>query len=257
MKPIQRYLIPALVGLAAMHSPDAVAQSPTYLRNSNGKSLTTPVAWGASNNVIFAGVGTTTPSQYSPKSDGIAILGAGIGDPVKNIGFEFYITSIDLSQWKEYSASFQLSRDLGEGSAVGVGLQRLMITDGGDTPKSFYAVYSKGVQSHPYINEETGTSKLTYSIGVGSGVYGDKSPRDVVEGRGEHGTYVFGNIAYEVAHSFNVITDWNGLNLNAGVSKTLFISRIPVGVTLGVADLTHNSGDGPRLIVALSTGFAL
>ena len=245
------------MGLSAMHSPDAVADTPTYLRNSNGKSLTTPVAWGASNNVIFAGVGTSTPSPYQTKSDGIAILGAGIGDPVKNVGFECYITSIDLSEWKEYSASFQLSRDLGEGSAVGVGLERLMITDGGDTPKSFYAVYSKALQGSPFINEKTGKSKLTYSIGVGSGIYADQAPLDIYMGKSAHGTYVFGNIAYEVAESFNFITEWNAVNLNAGVSKTLFISKVPVGVTVGVADLTHYSGDGPRLVVAVSTGFAL
>ena len=257
MKPLQRYLIPALMGLFAMHSPDAGAASPTYLPNSNGKSLTTPVAWGASNNVIFIGAGGTTPSPYSNKADGAAVLGAGIGDPVKNLGFQFYVTSLDITAWGEYSASFHLFRDLGNASAIGVGLENVMITSGGDSGKSYYAVYSKGAQSNSFINTNTGDTKLTYSIGVGSGRFGKKSPADIADGKGNYGTYVFGNIAYEVAHSFNVITDWNGLNLNAGVSKTFFFERIPVGVTVGVADLTKYSGDGARFIVSVGTGFAL
>ena len=263
MKKIQRYLIPALMGLFAMHSSDAVADYPTYLPNSNGKSLTTPVAWGASNNVIFLGAGGTAPSPYSHSADGAAILGAGIGDPVKNLGFQFYVTSIDISAWQEYSASFHLFRELGCGSAFGVGLENVMITNGGDSGKSYYAVFSQGVQTDPFINNTTGNSQLTYSIGVGSGRFGNRTPADLAPtptGGGHtnaHGTYVFGNIAYEVAHSFNVISDWNGTNLNAGLSKTFFIEKIPVSVTVGAADLTKYSGDGVRLIATVGTGFAL
>jgi len=60
-----------------------------------------------------------------------------------------------------------------------------------------------------------------------------------------------------VANEFNLITDWNGLNLNAGVSKTFRFSALPLVATVGVADLTHNSGDGARLIFAVGSGFKL
>ncbi len=258
MKPLKKYLLPAFIGLFAMHSPNAVVAAPIYQPNSNGKSLTTPTAWGASNNVIFMGAGVTIPSPYSKSSDGAAVLGAGIGDPAKNLGFQFYVTSLDLSDWVRYSASFHLFRDLGDASSIGVGVQNVMITGRSDTGKSYYVVYSKGVQSNPFINEASGDSKLTYSIGVGSGIFGKKSPEDIIHGKGPHGTYVFGNIAYEVAQFFNVISDWNGLNLNAGLSKTFKVpdSDLPIGVTVGVADLTGYSGDGARLIVSLGTGFA-
>jgi hypothetical protein len=258
MKRLQRYLIPALLGLFTLPVQDAGAAEapvPTYLPNSHGKSLTTPVAWGASHNVIFLGAGGTTPSPYTNGSDGAAVLGVGLGDPVKNIGVQLSVTSIDISAWGEYSASVQVSRDLGNSNAIAVGLQNLMITTGGDTGKSYYVVYSQGAQSDPFVNQATGDSKLTYSIGVGSGIFGKKSPADILDGKGTYGTYVFGNLAYEVAQSFNLITDWNGLNLNAGVSKTFFLSNVPLGIVLGVADLTHYSGDGPRLIVSVGTGF--
>ena len=258
MKLSPKYLIPVFLGLFALQTlvVDAAELTvPTYLPNSNGKSLSTPTAWGASNNVIFLGGGGTSPSPYTSGSDGAAVFGVGVGDPVKNIGIQASITSIDLTQWQEYSASFHLSRDLGNANAIGIGVQNIMITAGGDTGKSYYVVYSKGAQGNPFINATTGSSKLTYSIGVGLGIYGDKSPLDISSGKGEHGTYAFGNIAYEVAESFNVITDWNGLNLNAGVSKTFFIAGLPIGVVVGVADLTKYSGDGARLIISGGTGF--
>ena len=135
MKPVTRYLIPALMGLFALQSPDAGAALTIYQPNSHGKSLTTPVAWGASNNVFFVGAGGTSPSPYTAQSDGAAVFGVGLGDPKKDVGVQISITSIDLTQWQEYSASFQLSRDLGNASAVGVGLQNVMITNGGDSGK--------------------------------------------------------------------------------------------------------------------------
>ena len=255
MKPVTRYLIPALMGLFALQSPDAGAALTIYQPNSHGKSLTTPGAWGASNNVFFVGAGGTSPSPYTAQSDGAAVFGVGLGDPKKDVGVQISITSIDLTQWQEYSASFQLSRDLGNASAVGVGLQNVMITNGGDSGKSYFVVYSHGVQGNPFIDKTTRESKLTYSIGAGTGAYSKKSPADILHGKGTYGTYVFGNVAYEVAHSFNVITDWSGLNLNAGLSKTFFISKLPIGIVIGVADLTKYSGDGPRLVISGGTGF--
>jgi len=119
-------------------------------------------------------------------------------------------------------------------------------------------VYSQGVQGDPFVDKNTGNSKLHFSIGAGSGRYGDKSPDDIASGKGEHGTYVFGNIAYDVAESFNLIADWNGLNLNAGVSKTFWLTKkVPLAITVGAADLTGNSGDGVRLIAAVGTAFRL
>lgn len=264
MKQFTKYLTPALMGLFALQTPavsSAEVNSPTYFSNSNAKSLTTPVAEGAANNVVFFGVGGTSPSPYTTKSDGAAVLGVGVGDPQKNLGVQLSLINLDFSAWNTYSASLHVFRDLGNASSIGVGVENVMLTNSvdtsGDTGKSFYAVYSQGVQADAFVDKAKGTSKLHYSVGVGSGRFGDKSAVDIATGKGAHGTYVFGNIAYEVAHSFNVITDWNGLNLNAGVSKTFSIGNFPIAVIVGAADLTHNSGDGVRLIGVVGTGFKL
>ncbi len=257
MKILKTCLLPALVGLAALHGSDAIAEQVTFQPNNHGKSLTTPIAWGASNNVIFFGVSGTSPSPYAAKSDGAAVVGYGFGDPKEYFGCHVTLISLDISQWKEYAAGVHLFRELGNSSALGVGVENVMLTNGGDSGKSYYAVYSQGVQSDIFVDKAHGTSKLSFSTGVGSGHYGNKSPLDIASGKGDHGTYVFGNIAYDVANEFNLITDWNGLNLNAGVSKTFRFASFPLVATVGAADLTHNSGDGVRFIFAVGTGFKL
>jgi hypothetical protein len=261
MKISKKYLVPAAVaGLLAFMPPEAKAIDsfgPTYLPNNHGKSLTTPVAWGASGNVIFMGVGGTSPSPYTNDADGAAVLGLGFGDPKENLGIQVAVVSLDITEWKEYSLYVQLHRYLDNANAIAVGVENVMLTSGGDADKSFYIVYSQGVQSGPFVNDVTGNSKLHFSIGAGTGRFGDKTLADIVHGKGEHGTYVFGNIAYDVAESFNLIADWNGLNLNAGVSKSFKVGNVPMAITVGAADLTHNSGDGVRFIGALGAAFKL
>ncbi len=260
MKLSKASIIPALFGFLALHSPDAGAGqgSPSiYMPNNHGKSITTPVAWGAYNNVMFIGAGGTAPSTYSTKNDGAAVLGVGLGNPKENIGVQATITSIDISEWKEYSSALHLFRELDNADAIGVGVENVMLTDGGDSGKSFYVVYSRGLQYDSMLNKEIKTTKLHYSIGAGTGRFGDKSPEDILSGKGRHGTYVFGNLAYEIADSFNIITDWNGTNLNAGVSKSFKIGNIPFAVTAGAADLTRYSGDGVRFVFAGGFGFKL
>ncbi len=260
MKLSKASIIPALFALVAFHSPDAGAaqtSASSYMPNSHGKSITTPVAWGASNNVVFTGAGGTTPSPYSNKADGAAVLGVGLGDPKNNIGIQASVISIDVSEWKEYATALHLFRDLGNADAIGVGVENVMLTDGGDSGKSFYVVYSRGLQYNSIRNSTVSLTKLHYSIGAGTGRFGDKSPDDIASGKGKHGTYVFGNLAYEIADSYNIITDWNGINLNAGVSKSFAIGNVPFALTAGVADLTRNSGDGVRFVFAGGFGFKL
>ncbi len=260
MKLSKASILPALFGMLALHSPDAgagQADTSIYMPNNHGKSITTPVAWGAYNNVIFVGAGGTAPSPYTTKNDGAAVLGVGLGNPKENIGVQASIISIDISEWKEYSSAFHVFRELGNADAVGVGVENVMLTDGGDAGKSFYVVYSRGLQYESLLNKDIRTTKLHYSIGAGTGRFGDKSPEDIIHDKGRHGTYVFGNLAYEIADSFNIITDWNGVNLNAGVSKSFKIGNVPFAVTAGAADLTRYSGDGVRFVFAGGFGFKL
>ncbi len=263
MKLSKKYLIPTVLGFLGLSSPVS-ASTPigvyNYTPNNHGKSVTTPVAWGASNNVVFMGVGGTYESPYTNKADGAAMFGYGLGDPKKNVGVQVAFISLDLTEWEEYSSAIHLSKNLGNADAIGVGVENIMLTDGGDSGVSYYVVYSRASQDPSVINPKTNKSKLHYSVGVGKGRFSDMSDADKDPKRGnkgEHGTYVFGNVSYEVFDACNIVTDWNGMNLNAGLSKSFMLGKLPFAATVGVADLTGYSGDGARLVVAGGFGFKL
>jgi len=263
MKLSKKYLLPTVLGFLGLSTPAFAATQTSiyrYTPNNHGKSVTTPVAWGASNNVVFMGVGGTYESPYSDDADGAAVFGYGLGDPKKSVGVQVTFISLDLTEWEEYSSAIHLSRSLGNADAIGVGVENIMLTDGGDSDVSYYVVYSRASQDLSVINPKTNKSKLHYSLGVGKGRFSDMSDYDKdpkIGNKGEHGTYVFGNVSYEVYDACNVITDWNGMNLNAGVSKSFKVGKIPFAATIGVADLTGYSGDGARLVVAGGFGFKL
>jgi hypothetical protein len=252
MKPLKKHLVPALLGLLALSLPECgIAETPSFTSarpNVNAKSITTPVAWGASNNVLFMAVGGTKPAPYATIPDGAAVIGLGLGDPRKNVGLQLSLTSLDLSTLGRYAMSCHLHRRLGNADAIAVGINNIYLSPGGDGTTSVYTVYSKMLP---------GAAQFHFSIGAGNGRYAEKSPDDIMTGKGAHGTYVFGNVACKVADSFNVIADWNGLNLNAGVSKTFRIVNIPIALVIGAADLTKNSGSGTRLVFAVGTAFKL
>jgi hypothetical protein len=242
-------------------SPTVVQAESSFhgaLPNIHGKSLTTPVGWGAAYGTVFAGVGGTTPAPYANGSDAAACLGFGIGNPVKYLGLEASIMSLDMSAQDRYALNFKLHRYLGHGNALAVGVENINIKDAAsptDSKESFYIVYSQGVQDRHVIDNEANRTKLHYSIGVGNGRFYDKSPYDVASGKGKHGTAVFGNVAYELFNEFNGIAEWNGVNLNAGISKTIMLGKQSALVaSIGAGDLTHYSGDGVRLIWSVGAG---
>jgi hypothetical protein len=263
MRAVKKYLASAAVIVSTMLSSSVLRADVSFpveyfLPNNHGKSLTTPTGWGSAYGSIFAGFAMSSPAPYTNKSDGAGAIGVGIGNPVKNLGLQATLVSLDLSDWKRYAVNLHLHRYLGCASSVAVGVQNVLLSNGSDSEESYYVVFSQGVLREPFVNKKNGTTSLHYSIGAGNGVFGNKSPDDIASGKGKHGTYVFGNLAYELFDTVNVITEWNGVNLNAGISKTFFIDdKIPVVIRLGAADLTSYSGDGVRFIAGIGTGITL
>lgn len=251
-----------LSAILALASPEVMLAESSFqgaLPNIHGKSLTTPVGWGAAYGTVFVGAGGTIPAPYSNDSDAAMGLGIGIGNPRENLGLEASVVSLDMSDWGRYSLNLKLHRYLGHGNSIAVGVENILIGDTSnnrtDTDESYYIVYSQGVQDRHVINDDTNRTKLHYSIGIGNGRFWKKSPLDVDHGKGEHGTAVFGNVSYELFDEFNAIAEWNGVNFNTGVSKTFMLGKQSALVaSLGAADLTGNSGDGVRFIWGLGAG---
>lgn len=226
-----------------------------------GKCLTTPVGWGALPGSVYAVGGVTKPSPYDPKADAALTVGLGMGDPIKYVGVQTEIISLDISGWSRYAMNIRLHRYLGKANSIAIGGETIVLQDSespSDAKESYYIVYSKGVQNDKFINKRTGRTKLHYSIGIGTGRFREKSDFDIDSGKGRYGTSVFGNAAYELLGICNVICDWNGMNFNVGLSKNIkLFNLITLGANIGISDITKSSGDSKRIIAGLGGGIKL
>ena len=144
---------------------------------------------------------------------------------------------------------FKLHRYLGGRTAIALGGEGLF-TDGSfvdDLGETFYVVVGHVVQG--MTSPRLGVGRLHLSAGVGSGRFSSTSDRDVSEGKRSNGTWIFGNSTLEVAEDVNIIVEWAGINLHAGVSKAFQVDEVSISFSLAVADLTGFSSDGTRLLL--------
>jgi hypothetical protein len=247
------------MGGAAFAAEDRSAmgtREPLYevnMPNVAPSTLTVPSGWGAWGNTIFAGAGITSPQAYSDDSDAAASVGFGIGDPLENLGVQLSATVNDVSDNDNLSYGAVIHRYLGQATSVSIGGEHLLRDkDESDAGESYYLAFGHAFQG---VSSDTpGASGLHGSIGVGNGRFAHKSPLDVADRKGEKGSYVFGALAYEILERTNMVVEWNGINLNAGVTLAPF-ENFPLGIMLGAADLTDNSGDGARFIGAAGLAY--
>ena len=227
------------------------------LPNSAAKSIMTPSGWGAAFGSAFVGAGAVERTPYLPSADGIVAMGYGIGDPVLNAGLQIGTTVSDLSEFDNISFSIKVHRYLTRGTTIAIGGESLFSNDEftDDAGDTFYFVVSHVVQS--LGSNRPGIGRVHVSAGVGSGRFARKSDRDFSAGKGRNGTAVFGSVAVEVVRGTNIILEWSGTNLLAGVSRVIHAQDVPISVSFSVADLTNYSGNGVRVLgaAALAVSF--
>jgi len=214
---------------------------PELLPNDVLQNLIAPSGWGGFGSYIFGGIGGDDPQPYGTRADLIAYGGFCVGDPRKAVNVAASVNVTDVHQISNLSGNVQVSRLIFTGSSISVGgLQLFANKQQSDAPGStFYFAFSHALQ---WLSSKTpGASKLTYSIGVGTGRFYDKSPRDIAAGRGKHGTAVFGSISYEILRKVNFNTEWSGMNLGFSLGYKPFKSPLALG--FGVTNLTRYSSD--------------
>lgn len=218
----------------------------------NSKSMTTPVAWAVKPGTIFGYVGGTNPAPYTIRYDGAAVVGFGIGEPKKYVGIQCGLVFLDLSGLARYALKMKISHHLSQSNAIAFGIENIVLQDSAspsDGRESYYVVYSKGIQNNFFINKKNKKTELHYSVGIGTGRFRETSDYDIDAKKGRFGTAIFGNISYDMLGLMSVICDWNGVNLNAGLSKTIKLNKnVQFGLNIGYSDLTMNSGNGKRMI---------
>jgi hypothetical protein len=217
------------------------------------QTLTIPFGWGGSGTYIFGSIGGVYPQLYQTKADLIASGGFCMGNPVKAVNVAVSLNMTDVHRFRDFSGNFNVSRVVAAGSSISAGGLQLFANDKqSDAPGStYYFVFSHAVQSLP--SETPGSSRLTYTIGIGDGRFYLKSPDDIKAGRGSNGSAVFGGVSYELIKHMNLIAEWSGTNL--GISTGIRPFKNPLSIGLGVINLTRFSGDKPS--VAFTFGLPL
>ena len=202
---------------------------------------------------MFGGLTGSLPQPYRDYSDLAAGGGVAFGDSYKLLSIAGIFNVDNVSHFKDFSASLIASRHIGRGSSISAGGLHLFVEKSKTEPgPSYYIVFSHAVQKSPSRNFLV--SWLNYSIGVGSGRFYEKSPKDVAMGKGEHGTALFGNLSYEAFKNFNFNVEWTGLNLAFGTAWRPSYKFPAIGI--GVADITSLSGT-PRFIFSLGHAISL
>ena len=239
---------------------DSLARAPAkftkaeLVPNDAVQSVMTPTGFGGFGAYVFGGLGGTYPQVYSNKPDGIGSVGFCVGDPTKAVNFAAGVNVGKLLSFSDFSYNFIVSRKLWAGTSMSAGaLQAFASASVSDAPiATFYVAFSHALQW--LQSKSPGYSALTYTIGVGNARFWQKSPEDIKEGKGAHGTGVFGNISYEVFKRVNVNAEWTGMNLGFSTGIRPF-KKSALSFGMGVTNLTSYSASKPSLVGSI--GFPL
>ena len=198
-----------------------------------GASFGSPIAFGANLGDVFVGVGGTETLPGAPDDyDGGALVGFGLGDAKRAIGAEITvgIVSVQDEFGEDGNIGFKVHSMLTDTVSVAVGAENLgRFGDVEGTETSHYLALAKAWKLRPGVPENPLT--LITNIGVGDNRFDDF---------GEDSKGVFGSMAVYFTRQVGGILDWNGRQLNAGVSFVPFRS-FPMNVTVGAANVTEEN----------------
>jgi hypothetical protein len=217
-------------------------------------ALLTPTGFGGYGTYIFGGIGGAYPEVYrNDKADLITSAGFCVGNPESAVNFAASLNMTDVHRFRDFSGNFILSRKLFAGASIAAGaLQMFASHTQSDAPGStFYMAISHAVQTIPSLTP--GCSRLSYTIGLGNGRFYEKSPQDIANGKGKHGTAIFGSVSFEVIRHLSLNAEWTGMNL--GFSTGLRPFKSPLSLGIGVANLTRYSSNKANMV--FSVGFPL
>lgn len=241
--------------MPALEAKPQVGQGQLFPSDAPGAVLT-PTGFGGYGTYVFGGFGGVYPEVYiKNKADLIASVGFCTGDPTDFVNFAASINMTDVHRLQNFSGNFIVSRVLFAGTSISAGaLQMFASRKYSDAPGStFYMAISHAVQTIPSLTP--GSSRLTYTIGLGSGRFYDKSPFDIKHGKGTHGTAVFGSVSFEVIRHVNLNAEWTGMNF--AVSTGIRPFKTPVSFGVGLANITRYSSDKANMVFSLGYPLSL
>lgn len=230
------------------------------------QGIMTPGGTGAWGNMIFVGVGITTPQPYPNKpltdvknfdefsgiSDMVASFGFGIGNPTKNLGLQFGINMLDVSEQDLYNFGAKAHRYFRNGISVGIGAENIYMVGAKTSDRAIPSAYIAMTHNFGYVySPKLFISRFSYSIGAGYGRFSKLTVFDEKHHDRNYGTIGFAALQFRISKNFRYHIEWSGINLNTGLSFNAKLFKIPFSVVLAAADLTSFSGDRVRFLGAV------
>nr|WP_294793889.1 hypothetical protein [uncultured Mucilaginibacter sp.] len=206
------------------------------------QSITVPSGWGGFGSYVFGGVGGNNMEPYGTDPDLISFAGFCFGDPERAVNIAVSFNATDISNVSNFSGNLSVSRRVFVGSSISAGAMQLFANPrlSDSQGSTIYIAFSHAIQSLP-SSLNPGSSKLSYTIGIGTGRFYRKSPYDIQAGRGYHGTAIFGSISYELLKKVNFNAEWSGMNLGCSLGIKPFEKPLALGI--GLTNLTRFSSD--------------
>jgi hypothetical protein len=198
-----------------------------------GIAFGSPTAYGAGWGQTFAGIGGQTIDEPNSDVDGSALLGFGVGDPNRYLGFEAAMNIISLTNSFGDAGSwgFKVHHTFADRSALAVGLADVGgWGDANETNTTTFVAYSRAMDLEPANPKRPLT--LAWNVGLGN--------ESLAEPDADLG--VFGSVALSWHRQSSVIADYNGRDLGLAVSAVPFY-RIPLVVTAGFINVTGRYED--------------
>jgi hypothetical protein len=214
-------------------------------------SVSVPTALGVDAGEMFFGAAYQGRTRYTDEDDAAAVVGLGLGTR-RVVALELALTTYSTfrsAPLETGGLSVKLHRSLPGQTSVAVGWENALLWGGSDDAGSLYAAASRLVNLRGNPSAPFSTGVVT--LGLGNGRF--RFEEDDAEGR--ETVNVFGAVGVRVAAPLSVVADWTGQDLNAAASITP-APRLPLVVTVGLADITGSAGDGARLIFSLGYGLA-
>lgn len=207
-------------------------------------SVLTPIGYGNSWGNIGLGLSYQERTRFSDNQDGSLTISMGFGDPESSVGFDTSLAIFSLTNRNQSGAfetgglSFKLSRNLPSNSAISLGVENLITWPEGnnDSGTSTYLVGSTLFQLREDPFSPLGLFYV--SAGLGNGRFRPPEDFDPIDDGLQFN--FFANATLQILPQVNLITEWTGQDLSAGLSVAPF-RRVPLIITLAFIDLTGNA----------------
>ena len=238
-----------------------------------GITISNPSGYGAERGQIFAGIGFQSRTRFSGGSnvgtifgggrrDGTAGIGFGFGDSRKSVGVQVSYTAASFGGSRaplSGGLNAKVHKRFGDRWSAAIGGEGIINfgrlpedndeIEFNDFEGTYYGVITRTIDLRNDFSKPL--SRLVLTGGVGTGRF--RSVDQIANG--EFAVGVFGSASLQVFPWANVITEWTGQDLAAGVSIAPF-PNFPLVITPAVRDIVGEGDGDPRFVMGVGVSLS-